>query len=104
MAEKGDNVPGTVMRLAPDRTGGWSLSKVNMDSDDKLDPGIYIIRHGVTEWNGEYKGGTKGPERQSRALFFQKNQGLPLFLVRYSTSVPGAEYEVKEETGDKASV
>lgn len=45
--------PGNVARLYPDKNGAWEMSDVDLDSPDPLDPGIYLIRHGLTPWNKE---------------------------------------------------
>lgn len=51
MAQKGDP-PGSVHRLYC-KDGKVTLDKVNMDSGEKLSPGIYVVRHGCTRFNGE---------------------------------------------------
>lgn len=45
--------PGTVARLFPDDKGKWKLTEVNLDDQKPLDPGVYLIRHGMTPWNKE---------------------------------------------------
>jgi broad specificity phosphatase PhoE len=51
--------PGEVARLTPGKDG-WRLEKADISGDAPLEPGIYIIRHGETEWN---KGGASKPPR-----------------------------------------
>lgn len=45
--------PGQVSRLFPDDKGKWKLTEVNLDDQKPLDPGVYLIRHGMTPWNKE---------------------------------------------------
>lgn len=45
--------PGSVSRLFPDDKGKWKLTEVNLDDQKPLDPGVYLIRHGMTPWNKE---------------------------------------------------
>ncbi len=51
----GDISPGDVYHMY--KNGGmWRMENLDMYSRDKmLDPGIYLIRHGVTPWNGEHR-------------------------------------------------
>ena len=45
--------PGTVERLFPGHDGHWQIEKVDLASKAPLEPGIYLIRHGMTPWNKE---------------------------------------------------
>lgn len=45
--------PGSVMHLYPDNDGNWQMSEVNLDDKTPLQPGGYLIRHGLTPWNKE---------------------------------------------------
>jgi broad specificity phosphatase PhoE len=45
--------PGQVERLFPTEGGKWKTEAVNMESGDQLQPGVYLIRHGMTPWNKE---------------------------------------------------
>ena len=45
--------PGQVERLFPNKDGDWELNRVNLDSPDRLQPGLFLIRHGLTAWNPE---------------------------------------------------
>lgn len=51
MMEKGDSKPGDMFFIHP---GTKSLMKV----DSAEQPGVYMIRHGITAWNEEGKGGS----------------------------------------------
>lgn len=42
--------------------GKWHFSKVNMESMDSLQNGIYFMRHGYTEWNAENPGSARMPD------------------------------------------
>ena len=46
--------PAGVYKMAPNDQGVWKMKKVNIDNNQQLTPGIYLIRHGETAWN---KGG-----------------------------------------------
>ncbi len=45
--------PGNVAHLYPNEKGEWELNDLDLDSEDPLGPGIYLIRHGMTPWNKE---------------------------------------------------
>lgn len=51
--EEAAEPPGGVERLYPNEDGEWEMNPVDMDSEEPLDPGIYMIRHGMTPWNKE---------------------------------------------------
>lgn len=50
-----DNEPGSVHRVYQKR-GKWRIRPVDMASDAPFKPGVYVIRHGVTAFNGENPG------------------------------------------------
>lgn len=45
--------PGEVYHFSPSQRGRWTLKHVDMEKDDPLPGGLYIVRHAVTEWNAE---------------------------------------------------
>jgi broad specificity phosphatase PhoE len=48
-----DTEPGSIHHLSRDKDGKWQLKDVDgLKGEDKLKGGIYFIRHGETEWNG----------------------------------------------------
>ncbi len=50
--KKGEhNGPGSVERLARDENGNWKVESIDVKDKAPLEPGIYVIRHGVTDWN-----------------------------------------------------
>lgn len=50
-----DGEPGDVQRFAP--VGArWRMLDEDMGQSAPLKPGIYLMRHGLTEWNGENAG------------------------------------------------
>jgi broad specificity phosphatase PhoE len=53
LTERGTgNEPGSVHRIYTEN-GQWKIQPVNMNSDAPFQPGVYVIRHGVTAFNGE---------------------------------------------------
>ena len=53
--------PGQVARLWKSPDGRWRLEKVDITGDEPLAPGMYIARHGETEWN---QGGADGDSKK----------------------------------------
>jgi broad specificity phosphatase PhoE len=46
-----EEVPSSVFRIHPEGDK-WSFKPEDMEKPEPLDAGIYLIRHGKTEWNG----------------------------------------------------
>jgi broad specificity phosphatase PhoE len=43
--------PASVFRVHPE-DGKWTFKDVDMEKPEPLDAGIYLVRHGKTDWNG----------------------------------------------------
>jgi len=54
-SDKNDN-PSSVHKIYPDGDK-WKFEDMKMDDPEPLGPGIYMVRHGKTDWNAESKSG-----------------------------------------------
>jgi broad specificity phosphatase PhoE len=54
-----DGQPGSVHRFAP-MGAKWRMTEEDMGQSAPLKPGIYLVRHGITDWNGEQGSGGRG--------------------------------------------
>lgn len=52
ITSKGEhNGPGSTKRLYRGPDGNWKFEPVDITKEGPLEPGVYVIRHGVTDWN-----------------------------------------------------
>jgi broad specificity phosphatase PhoE len=56
-AKSEDEKPGDVFRVHPEGTK-WTFKPQDMEKPDPLEAGIYLIRHGATDWNNKSTGQT----------------------------------------------
>lgn len=76
MTDKGDP-PGSVVRLWPNAKGEWELMDVNLENKEQLQPGGYLIRHGMTPWNKEtYEGGNGDAQQQAIQQIAKYTRGM----------------------------
>lgn len=56
--KQGESEPGDIWHMQKQR-GKWKINKIDTNELKPFNPGIYLIRHGLTAWNGDPNNASK---------------------------------------------